>query len=221
MCLGFFFLLQRCCVFFLSSCWGWRRLLLSLLLCVCSACPGAPAVFPLRVMQLAALLGFHTWLTQVGCPTPAVMVSRGVGVVLVQMSCYPLCFFLVLAQLPLRGSAPLTGELVSLTPVCWSTPGVGLEDSLLRHLVCSHVPSSSAAFPAAGYLRVFRSPGVCTSASLVTWVGLQPFPSFSGLLLLRLLARVVGVLHPVSGCSSCGVVCLVCRCGHPAALPLP
>ena len=52
----------------------------------------APAVFPLHVMQLAALLGFHTWLTQVGCPTPAVMVSRGVGVVLVQMSCYPLVF---------------------------------------------------------------------------------------------------------------------------------
>ena len=29
---------------------------------------------------------------------------------------------------------------------------------------------------------------------------------FSGLLLLRLLAGVVGALHPVSGCSSCGVV---------------
>ena len=43
----------------------------------------------------------------------------------------------------------------------------------------------------------------------MTWVGLQPFPSFSGLLLLRLLAGVVGVLYPVSGCSSCGVVCLV------------
>ena len=42
----------------------------------------------------------------------------------------------------------------------------------------------------------------CTSASLVTWVGLQPFPSFSGLLRLHLLAGVVGVLHPVSGCSS-------------------
>ena len=64
---------------------------------------------------------------------------------------------------------------------------------------------------------VFGSPGVCTSASLVTWVGLQPFPSFSGLLLLRLLAGVVGVLHPVSGCSSCGVVCLVCRWGSLAA----
>ena len=134
----------------------------------------------------------------------------------------PLSFFFVPAQLPLpllplRGSAPLTGELACLTPVCWSTPGVGLEGSLLCHLVFSHVPYSSsgpaacAAFPATGYLRIFRSPGVCPSASLVTWVGLQPFPSFSGLLLLRLPAGVVGVLHPVSGCSSCGVVCLVCR----------
>ena len=73
---------------------------------------------------------------------------------------------------------------------------VGLEGSLLRHSVFSHVPCSSsgpaacAAFPAAGYLAVFRSRGVCP-ASLVTLVGLQPFPSFS-----------------VSGCSSCGGVCL-------------
>ena len=77
-----------------SSFWGWRWLLLSLLWCVCSACPGTPAVFPLCVMQLAALLRFHSWLTQVGCPTPAVMVSHGVGVVLVQMSGYPLVFLL-------------------------------------------------------------------------------------------------------------------------------
>ena len=61
---------------------------------MCSACPGPPAVFPLRVMQLGALLRFHSWLTQVGCPTPVVMVSYGVGVVLVQMSCYPLVFLL-------------------------------------------------------------------------------------------------------------------------------
>ena len=48
-------------------------------------------------------------------------------------------------------------------------------------------------------LGFFRSPGVCPSASLVAWVGLQPSPSFSGLLLLRLLAGVGGVMHPVSG----------------------
>ena len=100
-----------------------------------------------------------------------------------------LVFYLVPAQLPLpllplRGSAPLAGASACLTPVCWSTPEVGLEGSLLRHLVFSHVPCSSsgpaacAAFPAAGSLGVFRSPGVCPSASLVTWVGLQPFPSF-------------------------------------------
>ena len=43
----------------------------------------------------------------------------------------------------------------------------------------------------------------------VGWASALPF--FSGLLLLRLLAGVVVVLHPVSGCSCCGDVCLVCR----------
>ena len=46
----------------------------------------------------------------------------------------PWSFFFVTAQLPLpllplRGSAPLTGELACLTPACWSTPRVGLEGS--------------------------------------------------------------------------------------------
>ena len=132
------------------------------------------------------------------------------------MSCYPtLVFYLVPAQLPLQGSAPLMGTSACLTPVYWSTPGVGLEGSLLRHLVFSHVlcsssgPAACTAFPDAGSIGVFRSPGVCPSASLVTWVGFQPFPSFSMLLLLRLLAGVAGVMHPVSGCSRYGGVCLV------------
>ena len=137
------------------------------------------------------------------------------------MSCYPtFVFYLVPAHLPLpllplRGSAPLTGASACLTPVCWSTPGVGLGGSLLRHLVFSHVPCSSsrpaacAAFPDAGSIRIFRSPGVCPSASLVSWVGFQPFPSFSMLLLPHLLAGVAGVMHPVSGCSHYGGVCLV------------
>ena len=179
--------------------------------------------FLLCVMQLATLLGFHTSLIPVGWPPPAVEVSRGVGGVLLQRSCSPtLVFYLVPAQLPLpllllRGSAPLPGASACLTPVCWSTPGVVLEGSLLCHLVFSHVPCSSsgpaacAAFLDAGSLGVFRSPGVCPSASLVPWVGFQPFPYFSMFLLLRLLARVAGVMRPVSGCSRYGDVCLVCR----------
>ena len=59
-------------------------------------------------------------------------------------------------------------------------------------------------------LGFFSGHRVSPSASLVAWVGFQPFPSFSGLQ-LRLLAGVGGVLHPVSGCSSCGGVCLVYR----------
>ena len=70
---------------------------------------------------------------------------------------------------------------------------------MLRHLVFPHVPcSSSGPAACAGYLGVFRSPGVRPSASLVTLVGLQPFPSFSVLLLLRLLAGVGWVMHPVA-----------------------
>ena len=60
--------------------------------CVCSACLGTPAVFPLSVIQLAALLGFPCWLTQVGCSTHAVMVSHGVGGCLVTVVLFPPCF---------------------------------------------------------------------------------------------------------------------------------
>ena len=134
------------------------------------------------------------------------------------MSCSPLGFLPCACAASPSAASPsgfctLSGVSACLAPACWSTPGVGLEGSLLRHLVFSHVPCSSsgpaacAVFPAAGSLRVFRSPGVCPSASLVTWVGLSP-SLLSGLLLLRLLAGVVGVLHPVSGCSSCDGVCL-------------
>ena len=57
-----------------------------------------------------------------------------------------------------------------------------MEGSFLRHLVCSHVPYSSsgpaacAAFPAVGYLRVFRSLGVyfCFPGD-VGWASALPF----------------------------------------------
>ena len=80
-------------------------------------------------------------------------------------------------------------------------------------------PAACAAFPDAGSLGVFRSPGVCPSASLVAWVRFQPFPSFSMLLLLRLLAGVAGVVPPVSGCSRDGDVSLVW--GEVTLLPFP
>ena len=71
--------------------------------CVCSAYLGTHEVFTLGVMQLAALLGFPCWLTQVGCSTPAVMVSLGVG----GLSCHsctvpPLFSFLCLRSFPFR-----------------------------------------------------------------------------------------------------------------------
>ena len=166
--------------------------------CVCSACLGTPEVFTLGVMQLVALLGFPCWLTQVGCSTPAVMVSHwGWGLSCHRLYCSPLVFFFVPAQLPLpllplRGSAPLQGGLACLSPVCWST------------LWCSW----------RGLAATFSSVPVCCFPCCRYIV-------FSGLLLLCLLAGVVVALHPVSGCSSCGVVCLVCRWGSPAAFSLP
>ena len=140
---------------------------------------------------------------------------------MLQISCYPtLVFYLVPAQLPFRCF------LFGVLRPCWVRQHVRLQFAGLllglcwRSLCCAtwfffHVPCSSsgpaacAAFPDAGSLGVFRSPGVCPSASLVTWVGVQPFPSFSMHLLLLLLAGVAVVVHPVSGCSRYGDVSLV------------
>ena len=133
-------------------------------------------------------------------------------------------FYLVTAQLPLPlltlwGSASLAGASACLSPVCWSTPGVKLVGSLLRHLVFSRVPCSSsgpeacAAFPAAGYLGFFPVTG--SVLQLPWWRGLGFSPSlpffWASPAPLACWGRLDGVLHPVSGCSSCGGVCLVCR----------
>ena len=105
----------------------------------------------------------------------------GLGVVLSQLYCSPLVFFFVPAQfplplLPLRGSAPLQGGLACLSPVCWSTLWCGW-----RGLAATFSSVPVRCFPCCRYF------------------------GFSGLLLLRLLAGVVVALHPVSGCSSCGL----------------
>ena len=58
LCLGFFSVAAELCI--LSSCWGWGRLLLCLFWWDCPAFSWGTCGFPLRVMQLATLLGFHT-----------------------------------------------------------------------------------------------------------------------------------------------------------------
>ena len=166
--------------------------------CVCSACLGTPSVFPLSVMQLAALLGFPCWLTQVGCSTPAVMVSHGVGGCLVTVVLFPPCFlFCDYAASP---------SAASPSGFCPLTEWVGMSVSSLLVYSSVWLEGSCCDF--------FLSACALFSLLQVRW-------DFSGLLLLRLLAGVVGALHPVSRRSSCGVVCLVCRWGSPAAFSLP
>ena len=146
---------------------------------------------------VAALLGFCTWLTQVGWPTPAVDVFCVVGGILVPH----LVFYLVPAQLPLpllllSGLCFLPLLLLTLRGLCFlpllllTLRGCCvLSGSSLRvyscggalwlgwwgfccvtwfSTLCRALPQGPAAFPAAGYLGVLRSPGVCPSASLVT-----------------------------------------------------
>ena len=136
--------------------------------CVCSACLGTPAVFTLGVMQLATLLGFPCWLTQVGCSTPAVMVSLGVG----GLSCHsctvpPLFSFLCLRSFPFRcfpfGVLPpyRVGWHVCLqcAGLLFGVAGGGLL-RLFPQCLC-------AVFPAAGTL-VFL--GFSCSACLLGWL---------------------------------------------------
>ena len=124
-----------------------------------------------RSVSCSWRLGFPCWLTQVGCSTPAVVVSHGVGGCLVTGGLFPPCFFFVPAQLPLRGSAPLPSGLACLSPVCWSTLKFGW-----RGLAATFSSVPVRCFPCCRYVGIF------------------------GLLLLRFVG-VVGALLPVSGCS--------------------
>ena len=135
-----FFLWRWSCVFFLSSCWVWGRLLLSLFWCGCCAFSCGTCSFPQRVLQMVTLLGFRTYLALVGWPTPAVAVYCGVGGVLV----HHLVFYLVPAQLPFR-CFPLASSAPFLAPVRWSTPAVEpccwVGGVLIHHLVFYLVPA--------------------------------------------------------------------------------
>ena len=174
-------------------------------------------------MQLAALLGFHTWLPQVGCPTPAVMVSHGVGVVLVQMSCYPLVF------LPCDCAATLSAA--SPSGFCTLDGWVSMSDSSLLVYSWGGVGGVWLRPLPHGLRRalffLLQVPLVFSghrgSVLLLPWwrrLGFSNSLLFLGFSCSACLLGVVGVLHPVSGCSSWGVVCLVCRWGHPAAFSL-
>ena len=121
-------------------------------------------------MQLAALLGFPCWLTQVGCSTPAVLVSHGVGRCLVTVVLFPPCFlFCACAASPSAASpsgfCPLT-EWVGLSVsslLVYSS--VWLEGSC-----CDFFLSACALF---SLLQVhWDFLGFSCSACLLGWLGL-------------------------------------------------
>ena len=125
----------------LSSCWGWGRLLLSLFWCNCSAFFQGHLRFfamcqadgdPSGVPHLAD----SGWLTS-SCGGG---LAWGLGflataILLPHFGFLPCASAAPLPLLPLRGSAPLPGASACLTPVCWSTPGIVLGESVLCHLV--------------------------------------------------------------------------------------
>ena len=211
----------------------WGQLLLSLFWCECFAFflghlrfPAAchAAGFPYWVPHLAD----SGWLTySYGGRLAWGWECFGTGVLIPHWVFYLVPAQLPLPLLPLRGSAPLAGASTCLAPVCWSTPAVGLEGSLLRHLGFYQVPCSSsepaacAAFPAAGSLGVFPVTG-CLSFCFpgdVGWASALPFFFCASPAPLACRGRL--------GYAPCVRVlqlrwCLLgLRCGHPAALPLP
>ena len=137
---------------------------------VCSACLGTPAVVPLSVMQLAALLGFPCWLTQVGCSTPAVLVSHGVGGCLVTVVLFPPCFlFCACAASPSAdspsGFCPLTERVGLSVSSLLVYSSVWLEGSC-----CDFFLSACALFSLLQVLWDFL--GFSCSACLLGWLGL-------------------------------------------------
>ena len=160
---------------------------------VCSACLGTPAVVPLSVMQLAALLGFPCWLTQVGCSTPAVLVSHGVGGCLVTVVLFPPCFlFCACAASPSAASpsgfCPFPSGLACLSPVCWSTLWCGW-----RGLAATFFSVSVRCFPCCRYFGIFWA----SPAPLACWGGWGFAPCVR---VFQLMCQ--GVPVDVSGCSS-------------------
>ena len=105
-----FFLCRQSFVFFLSSCWGWGGLLLSLFWCGCCAFgPVAPAVF--------------RWVSCSGCPSRVLHLADSGWMAYSWGGCFcgvdevlvlHLVFYLVPARLPLSGFCPLPLLLLTL-----------------------------------------------------------------------------------------------------------
>ena len=169
-CVWGLFLWRQSCVYFLSSCWVWGRLLLSLFWCGFCASSWGACSFPRRVLQPVTLSGFRTYLAPVSWPTPAVAVSGYTT------------WFSTLCQrsFPFR-CLTLAGSATFLAPVCWSTLAVepccwvgGVFDASLGFLPCAVLFLRGLQFaqlPCSRFpwgFSAFLSPGACPSASLVT-----------------------------------------------------
>ena len=158
-----------------------------LLLGVPSALAAPPGCVCSACLGTPAVVPLRVRLTQVGCSTPAVLVLLGVGGCVVTVVLFPPCFlFCAWAASP---------SAASPSGFCPLPEWIGMSVSSLLVYSSVWLEGSCCDF--------FLS--ACALFSLLAGT-----LGFSGLLLLRLLAGVVGALHPVSGCSSCGVVCLVC-----------
>ena len=139
---------------FLSSCWVWGRLLLSLFWCDCSAF----FLGHLRFSAACHAAGYPSRVPHLAASGQLTSSSH-------------------------RGSAPLAGAATFLAPVCWSTPAVvpcgwvgGVFAASLGffHVPCSSSgPAACAAFPAAGYLVVFHRVGVLLACGVSGVCGLR------------------------------------------------
>ena len=208
-CVWGFFLRRRSGVFFLSSCWVWGRLLLSLFWCgFCASSWGGCGWLP--------NVGSATCLAPVSWPTPTVDVCCWVGGVLV----HHLVSYLVPVQLPLT-LLTLSWFYTFLAPVCWPTPAVEpccwvggifgaslgslpcavlfLRDLRFAQLTLQLVPLGFSDFSVTWCLS-FCNPGG------VGWAATLPF-FFLCFSCSGWLAGVYWVLHPVSGYTSWGCVC--------------
>ena len=148
-CVGFF-LRRRSCVFFLSSCSVWGRLLLSLFWCGFCASSWGACGFPRRVLPLVALSGQPA---PVSWPTPAVETCCWVGVVFGAPLGFLPCAVLFLrglrfAQLPLPQLTLGGFSAFSVTgcrTYCYSG-GVGWAATLPLYFCASPAPAGLQGF---------------------------------------------------------------------------